>query len=383
MPKKVLVYAEVFYPQTSGYAHAFLQLIKNLLANQYQVDVVTPYALPEKEPELNMNGLQIIRYAPKLNVSVLGLFYTYYKLASKIKKLFAINSYQMVIIETGDQPLLPFFLPDAVLNKTAIRFHSTSDTEYLIESKQKKYRIKKWLWQNLGKHKVKHVWATNAYHLNYVQQHILSGIPIQSTQVVTNFVNAPAQSSNHPTNVPLRFFTLGRMDEEGYKQKGFDILFEALQQCKEDFIRTGATFTVVGNGSNYHKAVALSSNLPFVKIIPALSHTDVQQQLLQADVVVLPSIYEGVSMFALEALQYGNAVVFSNTGGLVDMVDGNGYLVAVGDVASLKNAMLNMLHNNQLDVMKQKSVAIALAKFNAQVQFSQFQNGVKKIVTNE
>ena len=61
--KRVLIYCPVFLPQTTGYTHAFEQLITNLLQGGFIVDVLTPQILGvgEAEPFVAKN-FNIYRY---------------------------------------------------------------------------------------------------------------------------------------------------------------------------------------------------------------------------------------------------------------------------------------------------------------------------------
>jgi hypothetical protein len=77
----------------------------------------------------------------------------------------------------------------------------------------------------------------------------------------------------------------------------------------------------------------------------------------KSDVVILPSRFEGMSMFALEALYTKNLVIFTNTGGIKDMVKDNGYLVEVQNIEELAdklNTITNLTHE-EINEMKENS----------------------------
>ena len=75
---------------------------------------------------------------------------------------------------------------------------------------------------------------------------------------------------------------------------------------------------------------------------------------------------------ALEALATGNAVVYSNTGGLIDMVDGNGYLIEPNNYNQLAHAILALIKEPNLTALKKQSTQIALKKYHPQIQLTQF-----------
>jgi glycosyltransferase involved in cell wall biosynthesis len=370
----------VFLPQQSGYTHAFSGLITNLLQAGFSVDVLTPEQLTDGIDEpLQHHQLTVTRYNPKLNIWAVGLFYRFKKLAQQLVHMYKSKAYHLVLIETGDEPLLLYYLPNYILQKTAVRFHSTSDTEYLNLSNQKKYKLRKWFWKYLSGGRVKHLCATNAYHLNYAAQQVLHNTTIQSQHIITNTINVQTLETKPQNGV--QFFMLGRMDTEGYKQKGFDTLLQALPLVAQHMQKSNATITIVGNGNCFDTFKSKIANYPFVKLIPSLTHQQTLNYLQQTDVVLLPSLYEGVSMFALEALATGNAVVYSNTGGLIDMVDGNGYLIEPANYSNLADAIVTLINTPDLAKLKQQSIEIALKKYHPQIQLNQFNLLMEEVQT--
>jgi glycosyltransferase involved in cell wall biosynthesis len=83
------------------------------------------------------------------------------------------------------------------------------------------------------------------------------------------------------------------------------------------------------------------------------SRADVSDVLPAFDVLVLPSLWEGLPYVLLEGLRAGRAVVATRTGGMADALrDGvNGLLVPPGDPAALAAAMLKLLENDTLRSM--------------------------------
>ncbi len=377
--KRVLIYCPVFLPETSGYTHAFKQLITNLLQSGLMVDVLTPQLLKVNETETFVHqNLKVFRYKPTLKIWGLGLFYEFYKQARFMHKLNKQHSYQLIFIETGDVPLLAFFLSNVILKKTAVRFHSTSDTEYLQVGNHKKYKLRRWFWRYLSGKKTKFVCATNQYHLDYAINKVLHQPSIKNKQVITNTVDAKVVdfSKKHSR---LTFVMLGRMDEEGYKQKGFDVLLKALAKVKDNMVAADAQLVIIGEGSKFSYFKSSIKPYPFVKLKPKLPHHLLLDLLQQSNVVLLPSLYEGVSMFALEALANGNAVIFSKTGGLIEMVDGNGLLVEPGNAEQLAACIQQMITYKNIRTLQEQSVHIAQNRFSKELQLQQFMRLMKEV----
>lgn len=377
--KRVLIFCPVFLPETSGYTHAFRQLITNLLHSGLMVDVLTPQMLSTEatEPFVHPN-LSIHRYKPTLKIWGLGLFYEFYKQARFIHKLNQQHAYQLVFIETGDVPLLAFFLSNVILKKTAVRFHSTSDTEYLQVGNHKKYKLRRWFWHYLSGKKIKFICATNQYHLDYAIDKVLHQPSIKNKQVITNTVDVKVVDFTKKYS-RLTFVMLGRMDEEGYKQKGFDVLLNALAKVKDDMVAADAQLVIIGEGSMFSGFKSAIKQYPFVTLKPNLPHHLLLELLEKSNVVLLPSLYEGVSMFALEALANGNAVIFSKTGGLIEMVDGNGFLVEPGNAEQLAACIQHLIAHKNIRTLQEQSMRIAQNRFSEQVQLQQFMQLMKEV----
>ncbi len=378
MNKRVLVYCPVFKPTESGYTHAFEALITNFLDHGYTVHVLTPQHLDDTKKEVMQHErLTVIRYKPTLNIWAVGLFYSYYMLAKRMVYLQQHNQYDMVFCETGDDPLLYFFLPKWFLKQTVVRFHSTSDTEYLHQGKHFKYRLRRWFWSLLSSSRIKHLCATNHYHLQYAAERIVNAKHLLSQHVVTNTV--PVYPTSTTTHQGIHFFMLGRMDEEGYKQKGFEDLLQALSLIDTHLQHAHVKITIVGNGTKYGDFKYAIKRFPYVSLYHEMSRDQVLHLLIETDVVILPSRYEGVSMFALEALATSNAVIYTATGGLIDMVKGNGVLIQPNHPKELAAAILEMLSHTDLEVLKQQSKAIALNQYAKEVQWRQLENVLAEV----
>lgn len=153
----------------------------------------------------------------------------------------------------------------------------------------------------------------------------------------------------------LNIIQLGRMDEYGFFQKGFQDTFQALlllsrKLKKEDLERIH--YTVIGNGALQPEFSEQLKKVEHVQIreFQQLENTEVLSEIEKADVVLLPSRYEGMSMFATEALSKGKAFIFTNDGGMRDMIfDGvNGLAVRVFDYEQIAEAIITYLKNPKM-----------------------------------
>lgn len=128
----------------------------------------------------------------------------------------------------------------------------------------------------------------------------------------------------------MRVLFVGRFD----KQKGIDILFDALKLIESDvhaFIAGGAVLADEGLPDPPQCANFLGWVSPEVLEVYRLS----------ADVMIIPSRWEGFGLVAVEAMRAGLAVIASRTGGLKEIVEDGvtGVLFEPGSVSELAEAI--------------------------------------------
>jgi glycosyltransferase involved in cell wall biosynthesis/4-amino-4-deoxy-L-arabinose transferase-like glycosyltransferase len=112
----------------------------------------------------------------------------------------------------------------------------------------------------------------------------------------------------------------------------------------------------------------LSSVVTFVDALP---DQDLAMLMSRARVVVVPSLSEGLSRVAIEAMLTGTPVIASRVGGLPEVVhDGeNGYLVPARDVDALAAALVRAFEDEGIDAMglRARSAAARLSRADSYV----------------
>ena len=136
-----------------------------------------------------------------------------------------------------------------------------------------------------------------------------------------------------PTEAPLAV-CVGRVT----RQKGQDVLLTAWPQVRRQCPR--ARLVLVGDGDLLPAMRARGgAGVTFAGAVD-----DVRDWLAAADVVVLPSRWEGLSLTVLEAFAAGRSVVVSDVPGLAEVVSpGVGARVTPGDPSALAAAVLDRL----------------------------------------
>lgn len=126
-------------------------------------------------------------------------------------------------------------------------------------------------------------------------------------------------------------------------QKGQDLLIAAWRRVVAKV--PAATLVLVGDGPDRTRlASASGSGVRFVG-----HQDDVTGWLHAADVVALPSRYEGQSLAVLEAMASGTAVVATDVEGMSEALgDDAGAIVPLGDESALADALVLRLHDPDL-----------------------------------
>ncbi len=384
--KNILYYCHVFYPQNSGYSNAFQNLINSVL-DQYddiKITVVTPYLLGENE-ELEHERLDVIRLKTKVNIKKIGTLINDYFYAKYVSKKFINEQYDLLFVETFDQPFFINSLEDDVLKKTIVRVHSTNETEYTFFEKSFKYKINKFMIKKFVSHKIYNIASTNSYHINFVKKYYFDDNLIEIGEknffIIPNTLNNIVNDYSLDVNNKLKLFMLGRMDRLGLNQKGFLDFIYALILLDNDTL-SKYEIVIVGKGEQKSKLIKLTKHMKNITYIDELTHEETLSYLKESDVVVLPSRYEGLSMFALEGLGTGNAVIFSKTGGLIDLVDGNGLFFEPNNIESLVNALnlMSIKEPQEIYNMKKRSLDIIAESFSRQKVAEKFYAVINLII---
>ena len=128
-------------------------------------------------------------------------------------------------------------------------------------------------------------------------------------------------------------------------RKGVEILLEAMAEMKDR--GEDVRLLVAGDGEHREALVASSQKLglgPCVRFLGRLSGGQVREALAEARALVVPSLYEGMPLVILEAMEAAVPVVASAVSGIPEVVlDGEtGWLVPPEDPHALARALTEL-----------------------------------------
>jgi glycosyltransferase involved in cell wall biosynthesis len=155
---------------------------------------------------------------------------------------------------------------------------------------------------------------------------------IPSSRIIFSFLNVPAKP--RLTNQPFILGAYGRFS----KQKGFDILIDAVKQIPDSRIQ----LQIGGGGEDEAKFKQLAANCPHIEFVGRID--DVPAFLSQCDAVVIPSRWEPWGNVCLEARAAGKPIIASAVDGLSEQIQDFGLLVPPENSVALAKAIQELVN---------------------------------------
>ena len=184
-------------------------------------------------------------------------------------------------------------------------------------------------------------------HLVTVSDHSLRdivcefGVARDRIAVVPNGVDAELfRPLPHVGRLPGRIVTVASSDLPG---KGMRFLVEATAKLATE---REVELVVIGRGGGTTAFKELVNRFGVQERVKALGRVDaltMVEAFAQAEVAVVPSIYEGFSLPAVEAMSTGTPLVATRGGALPEVVGDAGVLVPPGDAEALRTAISALL----------------------------------------
>jgi len=199
-------------------------------------------------------------------------------------------------------------------------------------------------------HKVDYITAVS----QAVADHYHAHLGVTTNQLIPDSVPALALSvsieshlNEGTENSQLVLAIPGRVTRE----KGHWVALDAVSSLVTE--RSDLKLEVLGGGPLQAELEDQCNTLnldKFVSISGVLDHRELLERLAQADICLIPSLYEGFGIVALEAMALGVPVIASDIGGLSEIIthEVTGILVPSGDAQALSAACKRLVENPEL-----------------------------------
>ncbi|MEV7003547.1 glycosyltransferase [Streptomyces sp. NPDC093982] len=197
------------------------------------------------------------------------------------------------------------------------------------------------------------------------------GVPAAKISVIRNGMRRsefePAEPATVVTSLPvvLCVANLGAHKGHRYLLTACSALRSSGYPC---------TLVLIGDGPERTRLEQMADSLGIdARFLGA--RTDVAGFLARADVVVLPSLYEGSSNAVMEAMAAGRPVVATAVGGTPELLEGRGMLVPPADAAGLAAGLQHVLSDRDAaDAMGRKAYEWAMANLTDDVMVDCYVN---------
>lgn len=177
-----------------------------------------------------------------------------------------------------------------------------------------------------------------------------------------------AKISQEHESGKVRLMTVARMEP----QKDYSTLLKALSFCQDLPLEV----VVVGDGPDKNNILELVENYGLGNQITFLrSNSNVIELLVQADLYLLISKWEGLPRSIIEALRAGLPIIASDVGGNRELVlsGENGFLVKKGDYADLSEKIRCLAMNRSaIEDFGKKSREHYLGKFTFEKMYQKY-----------
>lgn len=168
-------------------------------------------------------------------------------------------------------------------------------------------------------------------------------------RTIANGITPLDRSETRPSGPPLapnrlHAVAVGRLT----RVKGLELAILALARLGSDH---PWHLNLVGDGELRAELTELAASLGVADRVTFHGfRRDVEAVVAQADVLLMPSLHEGLPYALLEAMSLGVPAIASNVGGLAEVLrhEKTGLLIPVGDASALAFAMARLEHDSAL-----------------------------------
>lgn len=395
MSNVLITFTTDYYPSNTGFAQAFLHLHKSIINGNAcdhvyvftegehlspDLENITVYNLPK------VRGMHYLSYDLTRKLFTNHLKKEYQNIISTIYAISRENNVQLILIESMFMAwIIPILKKEFQDIAIVCRIHGTGPeyTAFYRQLEDIKYRdyLLNCVFES------DNICATTKFYFDFFRDYYRDYNRFIDREffILPNTTVFDEIESIGKENNRFYLLQLGRMDMRGYHQKGFQDTVKALMYIEEiaPELASKIVFTTVGTGNREKAFLERTAHFKYITHIhhSKLDNSNVKQLELQADIVLLPSRCEGMSMFATEALAAGKPIIGTKGNGLEALCkDGyNSYLLSEYDYIRMAEAIMNLclsdgllikMSNNSKDYYNNNcSYDAVVAKYNLMVRY--------------
>lgn len=185
---------------------------------------------------------------------------------------------------------------------------------------------------------------------------------------------------NRSLSETVNLVYIGRLSSE----KGVHILLKAITLLTKEQPDIKLHLNIIGGGpqENELKNIVKDNSIEhLVTFKGQLSKEVLIEEVKKADICIQPSLTEGFSKAWLDAFSCGLPIIASKVGAASSVIkDNRGWLVPPGDEIKLKETMLNVITDNNINWPETRENC---AKFVTQLTIENWQKQIKTIATSQ
>jgi len=166
------------------------------------------------------------------------------------------------------------------------------------------------------------------------------GVKEENIYVIPNATDVPQVEKNKYDRDEVRILFVGRC----CPRKGLHYLFKAVADMKHHKIEVDIVGDLEADKKHVSELYGLLKKLAIDEKVAFHGHVRIEQlwdYYRNADIFIMPSLWEGFGIVFLDAMSFGLPIVSTNVGAIPDLVrhEENGLLVKPGDTGALASAI--------------------------------------------
>lgn len=182
-----------------------------------------------------------------------------------------------------------------------------------------------------------------------VQEHAIQvlRIPKNRVSLVPNAIQKNVENLEKTNTTGIELLFVGRLE----KQKSVDTLLRAIHILKSYNLDVSWSLTLVGDGTKRSHLEKTARELQITDLVHFMGRqTDVNHYFSKAQILILPSIWEGFGLVILEAFRAKIAVIASNIEGPSELIKDrhNGLLFEAKNATELAAKIKLLVENSAL-----------------------------------